>query len=55
MNRPKKHPDEVMDEIVAVATKHGYGLETVVLTWFSGISNSEIMSLRYGANGRAKK
>jgi len=55
MRRPEKHPDEVMEEIVAVATKHGYGLESAVLTWFSGIPNSEIMSLRYGDDKEDKE
>ena len=55
MKRTDKHPDEVMKEILSVADRHGYGLESAVLTWFSGIPNSEIMSLRYGADKETKE
>ena len=46
--RPETHQDDVVSEMVDIATKHGYGVELVKLTWFSGIPNSEIMKLLYG-------
>jgi len=48
MEKPKKHPDDVVNEMIEVATKHGYGVEIVRLSWLSGIPNSEFMRLEYG-------
>ena len=42
------HPDDVVNEMLDVATKYGYGVKELTLIWESGISNSEIVKLEYG-------
>lgn len=44
----KEHPDKVVKEMIDVATKHGYGVESVRLSWLSAIPNSEVMRIEYG-------
>ena len=49
MTKPQDtHPDDVVNEMLDVATKYGYGVTALTLTWASGIPNSEVMEVRYG-------
>ena len=49
MTKPQDtHPDDVVNEMLDVATKYGYGVRELTLTWKSDISNGEIVKLEYG-------
>jgi hypothetical protein len=49
MKKPQDtHPDDVVNEMLDVATKYGYRVAALTLIWESGIPNSEIMEVKYG-------
>ena len=50
IEKPEKHPDDVVIEMIEVATKHGYGVEIVRLSWLSGVPKPKLMRLEYGVN-----
>lgn len=41
------HPDDFVQLLCDLATEYGYGLESVTLTWVSGIPSSGVMRLEY--------
>jgi len=52
--RPTSHPDELVHKMIEIASKHGYGLVSVELTWFSDVPNSEFVTLEYKSNTEEK-